>query len=162
MIPIKKNRIQNWQIECDTVLQELDFLIDSMSPQMAGQLKSIISKSKGKYGASVSRVTIDFDKLVYYIDKVNDLDIPKNVIQKNPHFCETVLTTIADEYLKIKACLINEKNAKRAEMDAYNQALMDEYKAKVTQDWEHLCNHNIEHWTRWESEKIVREIRRSL
>lgn len=155
-------RIQNWQSESETVLKELDHLINSLNPQMAGKLKNIISKTKGRYGSSVSIIDIDFDKLTYYIDRVNDLNIPNNVIQKNPRFCETVLATIADEYLKIKAYIANEKNAKQKELDVCKKILMDEYKMKATREWTKLCDQDIKTLSQEETDSIIQRIRLSI
>lgn len=155
-------RIQNWQYESESVLKELDYLINSLNPQMAGKLKNIISKTKGRYGSSVSIIDIDFDKLTYYIDRVNDLNIPNNVIQKNPRFCETVLATIADEYLKIKAYIANEKNAKQKELDVCKKILMDEYKMKATREWTKLCDQDIKTLSQEETDSIIQRIRLSI
>ena len=155
-------RIQNWQYESESVLKELDYLINSLNPQMAGKLKNIISKTKGRYGSSVSIIDINFDKLTYYIDRVNNLNIPNNVVQKNPRFCETVLTTIADEYLKIKAYIANEKTTKQKELDVCKKILMDEYKMKATSEWNKLCDQDIKALSREETDSIVQRIRLSI
>lgn len=158
----ESTRIQNWQYESESVLKELDYLINSLNPQMASKLNNIISKTKERYGSSVSTIDIDFDKLTYYIDRVNNLNIQNDVIQRNPQFCETVLATIADEYLKIKAYLSFEKDDKERRSKIYLTDFEYKCKERVLEEWTVFCNCEVAKLAKEETENIIAKIRRSV
>ena len=151
-----------WKAQCDMTLKELDSMVNSLKPHLSSKLKNMISKAGGRYGASITKETLDFDKLVYYIDRLSELDLPDEVIQKNPNFCNSVLSVVAEEYVKIRIYLTNEKAVKHSEMEKKKNRVTEDYSERAKRTWNALCDPKLKQLAQKEAEETVRRIRNSL
>jgi hypothetical protein len=153
-----QNRIQSWISDSEKVTKELDLLIGTLNTQMSAKLKRIISQTQIPFSDKITQSDIDFDKLAYFIDQLNDKTVPSHIIEKNPHYAETVLTTIAEEYLKIKAYITNERNAKQKEKSTCGNDVADSCKKQVMIEWNNLCNVELKRIAQREADIIVSKI----
>lgn len=160
------SQLDSWKEQRIVVEKKLDELIHLQEPILRQKLISILNvKSKGY---SYNNSDINFDKLVYFVDRVNELNTPEYVFKHNKKYCTTVLNTIADEYLKIKGYLAQQEieKSKGCESQAkQNESqiskIFAEYKALILSEWERLCSNEIISLAKLKAEEVISSVKSS-
>ena len=147
----------------DGALNLLENLMVLSNSALAAKLRKILEKKKGARGSGATPTgDFNFDRLVYYVNQVNSLTVPAAVVQKNPRFCETVLTTIAEEYVRINAYLTDQRTKVAAEQKTMENQLEKEYREKATAEWTVFCEWELQRLASSECSETVERILASI
>lgn len=153
---------KKWQSECVNVTILLDNLVMKINPKFKTTFDRILQSNRKNLEQDIKVTDWDFDKLLYFLDRVNEIDIPEHIIERNPSYCKTVLTTIADEYLRIKSYLSSEKINREKRTNLSLIELEKKYKQNIHDTWGHFCNVDMEKLANEQSQKTISDISRSV
>lgn len=98
--------------------------------------------------------TCDYDKFCYYIDKLNNEKCSTKVLKYNENYCQSIIDTIAFEYLKIVKYIENESN--RFEND--NSKEFAVLKNKVIEAWNTMFETKLKKIIDDEFNLIIKEV----
>jgi hydroxymethylpyrimidine pyrophosphatase-like HAD family hydrolase len=129
-----------------------------MNPALIDNFRGILKNKQLQQKSVDSKESVDFDKLLYFIDRINEINIPKHIVDRNPNYCKTVLETIADEYLNIVSYLEFCKNDNDKTLKLYGEALDSECKERIQKAWINFCNIDAPREAKEETEKIIEKI----
>ena len=158
-ISFEQSNLTKWNEERTFVTKALDNVFSALSPDMKERLDRIYKKGVANAG---NNTKCNYDKLLYYIDQINEIDIPQHIIDKNPKFCETVLTVAVEEFQKIKNYLSKEKDNKKEQFSQQMINIKAKYTKKAGDEWENLTTRVIPTLVNEQVANIIKDIKNSI
>lgn len=103
----------------------------------------------------------DFEKLVYYIQRLNLIEHPEYKLTKNKSYCNTLLKKIAVEYKILENALLEKHKKTSDKLSVDKQRLYDDYKARLESGKSKVDARTIE-LAKAESDRVINEIKASV
>ncbi len=130
------------------VFQEIEGLNNSVFKE---RIKQSIANQKNN---DKNYKTCDYDKFCYFIDKLNNENCSKKAFKYNENYCQSIIDSIASEYLKIVKYIENESN--RFEND--NNKEFAVLKNKVIKTWNTMFETKLQKIIDDEYNLIIKEV----
>lgn len=96
-----------------------------------------------------------FDKIMYFISRLNTLTQPPYVLKWNKHYCYKVLLVIAKEYSAIKKYLSDIKEQKKRETEKKCNRKLQDCQIERKKLWSQLMDDTIDALARERLEQII-------
>ncbi len=94
----------------------------------------------------------NFDKMMYYIDFLNQIETKSKIFKYNPEYCHKIMDVIVSEYLRARHWLEIEESV----FNAKEKASYDGTCAAVAKEWDRFCNVDIDALAKKSAESIRR------
>ncbi len=127
---IEKKR--NDEAEANRKLGEISNLLNQLSNHKSMIKNPILAQRFLDILNRISQTNISgtpsYAKLVYYLNRLNDIKHDEFALKNNPSYCNTVLTKIAQQYILIYRKLESDKKSIEVQFKAESDRLFNEYK----------------------------------
>lgn len=102
-----------------------------------------------------------FDKIMYFISRLNGVTQPPYVLKWNKHYCYKVLLVIAKEYSAIKKYLSDIKEQKERETEKKCNLMLQDCQIERKKLWSQLVDDTIDALARERLEQIITDCSRA-
>lgn len=157
-----ENAYKGWVLSADEADKQLDSMVDSLSDYYKKKLRPYITEEENRLKKGVPLKMIMFEKFTYYIDSLNEMEIPiEPVLSKNPNYCNSVLKKLAAEYVALKTHIKNQRSVKENEKTDAVSSTMAKNKKDVERYWE-THQKAISLLAKEDMEEVFEEIKKSI